>query len=463
MNVLLIVYDNGSYAHVFPQGTAYIAAALRKEGHRITIYNQDMHHYPDEHLTAYLDGNEPFDVVGLGIIGGYWQYRKMLGISKAIEAAKHRPMWYILGGHGPSPCPGFFLRKSKADFVIRGEGEQTTVDLLRMLEQGAHWGRIEGISWMQEDRCYSTDDRALADVDSLSWPAYDLFPMEYYRMTPAPNADKTDFVMSVASARGCTFRCNFCYRMDTGFRPRNAGAVVEEIKYLQRRYGITYIDFSDELLMSSEKRVQELCERFLQMSQPFKWCCNGRLNYASLDVLHLMKRSGCVFINYGIESFDDVALRRMNKHLTTEQIVKGVENTLAAGISPGLNMIWGNLGENKRTLRQSADFLLKYADTSQLRTIRPVTPYPGSDLFTYAMRCGLLKDVEEFYERMHLNSDLLAVNFTDLSDGEFHQALMGVNCELIEAYYRRKSAEMLEITRKLYQNHDISFRGYRHT
>jgi radical SAM superfamily enzyme YgiQ (UPF0313 family) len=461
MRVLLVVYDNGSYVHTFPQGTAYIAAVLRNAGHDVTVYNQDMNHHPDEHLTAYLDERETFDVIGLGVIGGYWQYRKMLSISKAIRASKNQPQLYVLGGHGPSPCPKYFLRKSTADIVVCGEGEATIVSLLNRLECDQGWGDILGIAYMENGSCVVNEKRPLLDVDDIPWPAYDLFPMEYYRMASSPNADKTDFVMPVASARGCTFRCNFCYRMDTGFRPRSVAGIIEEIEYLQRRYCITYIDFSDELLMSSEKRVYELCEQFLRMGRPFKWCCNGRLNYASLEILRLMKRAGCVFINYGIESFDDEALRRMNKHLTTDQIVNGVEATIAAGISPGLNVIWGNLGENKRTLRQTADFLLKYADTSQLRTIRPVTPYPGSDLFTYAVEHGLLKDVEEFYEQKHLNSDLLAVNFTDLSDDEFHTVLMETNCELLQEHYRRKTEEMVKVTQDLYKNRNVNFRGYR--
>ncbi len=461
MRVLLIVYDNGSYVHTFPQGLAYIAAVLRNSGQSVTIYNQDMNHYPDEHLTQYLDEQEPFDMIGLGFVGGYWQYRKMLGISKAMRASIHQPNLYVLGGHGPSPAPDFFLHKSHADIIVQGEGEATIVELAHRLERDLPWEDVQGISYLKDGTCVSTPRRFLLSVDYMPWPAYDLFPMEYYRLASSPNADKTDFVMPVASARGCTFRCNFCYRMDTGFRPRHIDSIVMEIEFLQKRYGITYIDFSDELLMSSQQRVWSLCERFLQMKHSFKWSCNGRLNYASMEVLHKMKEAGCVFINYGIESFDDASLRRMNKHLTTKEIVEGVENTVAAGISPGLNVIWGNIGENLRTLHQTMDFLLRYADTSQLRTIRPVTPYPGSDLFTYAVEKGLLKDAEDFYENKHVNSDLLAVNFTDLPDNEFHQALEEVNCEILREYYRRKSVEIIQVTQDLYRNKNANFRGFR--
>ena len=94
MRVLLIVYDNESYIHSFPMGLGYIAAVLLREGVDVEIYNQDVHHYPDEHLREYLDKNR-FDVVGVSITGGYYQYRKILRISEAINKSKNRPFYHI--------------------------------------------------------------------------------------------------------------------------------------------------------------------------------------------------------------------------------------------------------------------------------------------------------------------------------------------------------------------------------
>ncbi len=215
--------------------------------------------------------------------------------------------------------------------------------------------------------------------------------------------------------------------------------------------------------MSSVERTESLCRDFIKEKLNIKWCCNGRLNYAKSDVLALMKEAGCVFINYGIEAFDDRILRNMNKALTTKQIVKGVEATLKTGIGPGLNIIFGNIGENKETLKKGTQFLLKYDDFSQMRTIRPVTPYPGSPLYYYAIEKGLLKDVEDFYENKHVNSDLLSVNFTDMSNEEFHRCLMEANVTLLKNYYKNKLDQMIDVTKNLYLNGDATFRGYRQT
>lgn len=462
MRILLVVYDNGSYVHWFPQGIAYIAAVLRQAGHEVVIYNQDLHHYPEEHLTAYLDKNR-FDAVGVSVIAGYYQYRKLLKISEAINRSKNRPL-YIIGGHGPSPEPEFFMNKTGADMIVIGEGEETAVELFDALDNKKSLKPVKGIAFKDGGKVVINERRPLIkDIDTIPMPAFEMFPVEHYRLLRMPNCESSDFVMPMLSGRGCKFRCTFCYRLDKGFRPRKNEAIIEEIKYLKKNHGITYIAFSDELLMSSVERTESLCRDFIKEKLNIKWDCNGRLNYARPDLLGLMREAGCVFINYGIEAVDDGVLKNMRKGLTVKQIEKGIEMTLQAGVSPGLNIIFGNIGDNKETLKKGVDFLIKYDDGAQMRTIRPVTPYPGSELYYQAMEKGLLKDCEDFYERKHLNSDLVAVNFTDMTDDEFHAALHEANSRLLKNYFTKRLESALESSRRLYIERDTNFRGFRHT
>ena len=460
MKILLVVYDNESYIHFFPIGLAHIAAVLDKAGYEVDIYNQDKEHYPDDHLTYFLDNNH-FDIIAVSVIGGYYQYRKLLGLSTAINNSKDRP-YYIIGGHGPSPEPEYFLNKTLADAIVMGEGEVTVLELVKALTENESLKGLQGIAFRDGDHVMINDKRPLVeDIDSIPWPAYELFPIDYYRLMRDPHTSNTDFVMPLLSGRGCLFKCNFCYRMDEGFRPRSAHAIIEEIEFLRDEYGITYIEFADELLMSSVKRTAELCSAFLEANLRFKWLCNGRLNFAKPELLKLMKRAGCIFINYGIEAMDDQILKNMNKSLTTGIIREGIEATLNAGISPGFNIIFGNIGENKETLEKGVEFLLKYDDGSQRRTIRPVTPYPGSPLYYKAIEKRMLIDCADFYENKHINSDLLSVNFTELTDDEFHQALLDANTRLLQHYYQKQLEDCLRQTHNLYIDKDSSFRGFR--
>jgi anaerobic magnesium-protoporphyrin IX monomethyl ester cyclase len=436
MKILLILYDNGSYVHYFPIGTAYIAATLIKHGYEVDIWNQDINHYPDSYLRSFLSRRK-YDVVGLGFVGNYYTYRKAIGISRAINESSCRPH-FILGGHGPSADPEFFKNKTGADAVVVGEGEHAVLEAI--YKNGIF--RAETIK----------------DIDSIPWPAYKRFPIWYYRLRSLPHSEPTDFSMPVLSSRGCVYKCNFCYRYDEGIRLRSIESVIDEIKFLIKHYRISYIDFADELTTVTDKRTIELCEKLKPLR--IKWMCNGRLNLVDGPVLRHMAEAGCKFINYGIESLDNDVLKGIGKKQTVDQIYQGIEGTLKAGISPGFNVILGHIGDTEETMRRGLEFILKYDDGAQRRTMLPVTPYPGSALFGEAIKRGLLKDTADFYKK-HKNSDLLTVNFTDLTDDEFYKLILGFNAELLINHYNIQLKNALKQAKDLYMNRNTSFRGFR--
>jgi anaerobic magnesium-protoporphyrin IX monomethyl ester cyclase len=437
-NIVLINYDNASLAHSFPHGTAYIAAYLEQKGHDVHILSQDVYHLSESQITQYIDHHKP-EVVGMGIIAGYYQYAKLIAISKAVRAAKHQCM-YVLGGHGVSPEPEYFLRLTGADYIVIGEGEETFAELVELPAQAP-----DGVAFIKDNRFVQTPTRKqIKDIDSIPFPAYHKFQMPHYMA----NRQYKQYGFSVGgryaqmiSGRGCPFQCSFCYRLMDGFRARSPENIVEEIKLLQKNYNVKTIEFHDELMMSSPTRVHEICDEFRHSDLDIEWACNGRLNVAHPDVLAEMKKAGCTYINYGVEALDDTVLRNMNKHLTVDQIVTGVEATIKAGIIPGLNIMWGNIGDTPRSLRAAVRFLKKYGDGTQLRTIRPVTPYPGSPLYYHCINAGLFKNVEEFY-KLHVNSDLPCV-------------------DLIKHYYGIHRNAAIAEAKHFYEAKDTTFRGFR--
>jgi anaerobic magnesium-protoporphyrin IX monomethyl ester cyclase len=249
--------------------------------------------------------------------------------------------------------------------------------------------------------------------------------------------------------------------MREGFYERPIEAIIEEIKFLHSVYGITHFQFSDELLMSSVKRTEDICLAISRLPFKIKWDCNGRLNFATSTLLETMKTAGASYINYGIESLDQKILNQMGKGLTLERIQDGVEATLEAGLSPGLNLLWGFPGDTVENLRHSVKFLAKNDPCDELRTIRPVTPYPGCQLFNKAVKDGLIKDAEDFYENKHKNSDLFTVDFMGMGMEEVHRALGRANKDLIQNYLTNRATSSYRQADKLYLHGDTNFRGFR--
>ncbi len=441
-NVLLISYDNDSFLPLFPQNIFYLMGALQKKKHNVGVWYQDIHHQPDEFVNQLLD-QEYFDVVGIGFVAGYYPYQKVKKLSKIINAHKKRKrINFVLGGHGPAGAPEFFLNKMKADTVVVGEGENAICEIAEKGKRGIV--RADSVN---------------GDYPSLG--CYNSFPMDIYRLNRCPTSKRTDFCMPILSSRGCKWNCSFCYRMRSGFHEREIEAIMEEVRYLHKNFAISHFDFEDELLMASQKRTEGICNAILGLPFKIKWDCNGRLNYAKTILLQLMKKSGCEYVNYGIESLNQKILNQMGKGLTLDMIHQGVEATLKSGLSPGLNLLWGFPMNTEQDLRDEVAFLKKYDPCDELRTIRPVTPYPGCRLFEEAVKNGLVKDAEDFYEHLHVNSDLIAVNFMDIPTKEAHRMLYDANKELIVNYSNKRIERNLRSAKSLYYDGDTSFRGFR--
>jgi radical SAM superfamily enzyme YgiQ (UPF0313 family) len=220
MRVLLIAYDNGSYVSEFPLSLGYLASSLRKADNQVTIYNQDVFHFAPEHLTKYLNEHQ-YDLVGLGVTAGYWQFKKLKEISQAVNASSRREDFlYVLGGHGPSPEPEYFLRTFCADVIVVGEGERTIVELSDE-QKYRPWNEIDGIAFIRDGKLVQTKPRALInDLDTIPFPAWYLFEINHYCLSPFPNMKHTDRTFPVLASRGCIFKCSFCYRMNEGIRFR---------------------------------------------------------------------------------------------------------------------------------------------------------------------------------------------------------------------------------------------------
>ena len=356
MKILFIFYDNESRDNILPVGPTYVASYLRKHGFQdITYYCQDVYHYDANHLYEYLKENH-FDIVGIGFVAGYFQHIKIKQICDVINTIPHKP-FIVLGGHGPTPVPEYFLRYLKADAVVMGEGELPFLHLVKALAHGTKLSAVKGIAYRDgEEIILNAREAPIRDLDSIPFPYIEPLPMEYY-IKSTYLTSPLDRGMIVCANRGCIYRCNFCLRLEKGIRLRSVDSIIEEIKKYIRDYHVNYIWFYDELFMLNKKRVFEVCERFLSEELNIKYFCTGKLNTVTPEIIQIMKRSRCAAIDYGIEQYDDYALKMMNKMQTTEEVERGIRITLENGIQPLFNIIFGNIGDTRETLREVAGFL----------------------------------------------------------------------------------------------------------
>lgn len=464
--VLFIIHDVYQDDNWFPMGPGYIAAVLKKADVEVSIYNQDVFHYTNDELAQYLSQNS-FDIITIGFLAARFT-ETILDLCHVVNKYK-KDAWLVLGGHGPSPIPEYVLKTTGADLVTIGEAEETFLDLVRCKKDKSDLHSIKGIAFFDENNQFVLTERRkpVRNLDSLPFPEWSLFPMEQYstclrtpRMTPEDRA------FGILTSRGCINRCSFCYRMEKGIRFRSVRNIVSEMKELNELYGITFFLTYDELFVYPRKRIFEFYEELQQNDLKIKYQCNARVDIFDEEIADCLKESGCQFVNFGMESSDQTVLDQMKKNTTVEANIKAAEIVKKRGIGIGLNFIWGNPGDTEKSLWDNVKLIKKYNMYDQIRTIRPVTPYPGCDLYYEAIDRGLLAGPEDFFNKFK-NSDRFTVNFTEIPEAEYYNMLFKANKELILDYYahtngdKKAADELIDSFYRLYFLNNVKFRGAR--
>ncbi|MBS3095032.1 B12-binding domain-containing radical SAM protein, partial [Candidatus Pacearchaeota archaeon] len=451
----------------FLLGPAYLAAVLNEKGASVEAFCMDVFHYTNEQLAEHLRKNE-YDLIGVGFMAARFE-ETVRDLCKVINKNK-KNAWLVLGGPGPSPIPEFMLQETGADIITLGEAENTIVDLLKCKIERENLSSVKGIAYLENNKFKKTAPNVrIENLDEIPFPLWEIFPMEKYtscyktyRQEPH---EKSFFIIT---SRGCINRCNFCYRMEKGIRLRSVKNIMEELKILWKKYGVNCYLFQDELFVMSKNRLIEFEKALNEANLKIKFFCNARVDIMDEEIIEILKRCGCQLINFGFESSNDEVLRLMNKNATVEQNIKALEAVRKVGkIGIGLNFIWNNLGDTPETLKKNVELIKKYNTYDQRRTIRPVTPYPGSDLYYKAIELGKIKGPKDFFERFK-NSDLMMINFMDIPEEEAYWNLLELNTELILDHHKhtdrdmQKAKQLIEQFADLYSGKTTTFRGSRH-
>jgi radical SAM superfamily enzyme YgiQ (UPF0313 family) len=313
-SVLFVNPDLHQEDNHFPLGYGYMAAMLLQDGADVSTFCMDVFHYTNKQLAEYLDRNK-FDLICVGFLAARFK-ETIEELLKVIDAHK-KDAWLVIGGPGPSPIPRWMLHNTPVDIVCIGESEETIVELLRCKVEGGSPVDVYGIAFSDGKFVYGTKRRKpIRDLDSIPFPAWDLFPMDRYttclKLWGMEPGDRT---FGMITSRGCTDRCSFCYRMEKGIRFRSVENVVEEIKIMRDRYGVNCFFMNDELFIASKSRMLEFCDALQGLD--IKFSCNARVDKFNGDMIRLFfQHRGCTFVNIGFESSSQEVLDRMNKRTT---------------------------------------------------------------------------------------------------------------------------------------------------
>lgn len=394
-----------------PLSLAYIASLLRKE-HKIKLLDANALELNLEQTLNEIKKFEPDILILTSTPVDRWEvpsheHIKLL-IDNIVQTVNQIDIPYIIltGAHG-TVMPEYILEKTKVDFVVRGEPEIVTLNLIKSLANHNDISKVKGISYStrsfvptQSQKTYRNSGQAeknqiinnpkaerIKNLDDLPIPAYDLLPMEKYSYT-FPDIPKPFSIM--ITSRGCPFNCSYCLKvmMPEIYITRSPQNVVEEIKYLVNKFSVQGIYFQDWEFLINQKRVIEICDLILQNPEysglEFKWGCNARAPDINNEIVNKMKKAGCVRINIGFETGSQKILDLAQKNVKLEDFKKAINILKKYNINCGIYSILNLPGETKKTIAETEKFL---ADNKIQTMCAPNLPIAYIGTLLYNMLC----------------------------------------------------------------------------
>ncbi len=356
-------------------GIAYLSAVLKQNQHQVKIFDQAIENN-DRKLLQLLQDYKP-DIIGITTFSYCYHYA--LDLITKVKQQTNTPI--ILGGAHVSAVKAEILKKTAADFAIKGEAETNFVIFLKELQKTKpNFRLIPNLIWRNKNGQVQENPNSpfIQNLDNLPFPDYSEFKFEKYPYY-------TTKTIPIITSRGCPYQCNYCsvqLSMGRGFRARSPENVLQEIKHWYKQ-GFKNFEINDDCFSLDLKRAEKICDLIIQNELKITYqLYNGiRVDRISKRLLKKMKMSGCITISYGAESGNQEILNRIGKNINLSQIKRAVQWTNEVQIKNSVNFIIGHPGETWETALETIEFAASLP--TNFVNFYNLIPYPGTTLYQW--------------------------------------------------------------------------------
>jgi anaerobic magnesium-protoporphyrin IX monomethyl ester cyclase len=350
MRVALVRPNYKTHLITPPLGLGYLSSYVKSKRFDCEIVDGLKLGLTNEELTRRCS---EADLVGISLLSSY--FRQVIDLTAKLHK---KGKLVVIGGAMATAVPKLVLKETKADFVAVGEGEITLYQLLRELKIGKKLKEIKIRGLVSRYQPKFVPRPFITHLSGLPIPDWLGMDPRTYPKAPHGGVVKHFPVAPIVTTRGCPYECKFCASpaiWQRQIRFREPAEVVEEIKYLVNNFGVKEIHFEDDNFTFRREHAEAVCRLIIKNKLNISWATpNGiRADKVDLPLLRLMKKAGCYFVAFGIESGNQEILNNVAKHSDLHIIAKAVKMANRVGLITQGFFIFGLPGETKETIEET--------------------------------------------------------------------------------------------------------------
>jgi radical SAM superfamily enzyme YgiQ (UPF0313 family) len=380
--MIILVQINYSEDHsekILPLGILSVGSALKRASFAVELVN--ITEKEIERAADYVIAQKPM-LAGFSVMTGR-QTKHSADMSKLIKAKANLPI--LWGGIHASLLPEQCLSENYIDYVVVGEGEETTVELARRLATGQPLVGMLGLGYKENGAAKINPRRPfIKNLDD--WPLdFSLLDIEKYLY----RLGEYKRVVAYKASRGCPFNCAFCYNRafnQSRWRAWSVEQVVKDIEYLKKNYQIDAVKFYDDNFFVDKERALEILRRIDLPTH-----LEIRIDMINEAIAAELKERKVFDMLIGVESGSNRLLKLINKNFTVEKLLAGVRILSKYDLPASYSVIVGLPTETKAEFEATLDLLyqiFKIHPRAAAFTLGAYMPYPGSLLYDFAVEQG---------------------------------------------------------------------------
>jgi anaerobic magnesium-protoporphyrin IX monomethyl ester cyclase len=293
------------------------------------------------------------------------------------------------------------------DYVIRGEGELTLLELVKSLDNNKPPVHIQGLSYRINGRVIHNPSRPLIkNLDDLPLPGYHFVEDQAHRYHFRMMAKQGAGYALVEASRGCQYSCTFCsqWKFWGGhFRTKSPERVADEMEHLYQEYGISFQWLTDDNL-GMGLHTRKLCEELIKrgLNEDLMWFVQARSDAITRnqDLLPKMRKAGNYWVLTGLERHDPASIHAYQKGIHTEDSRRAMDLLKDNDIFAQATFITGDRRDSHQSMENFREFV-NHVDPD-IAIFMILTPFPGTALYETAHQEGWLEDYNwSNYDMIH--------------------------------------------------------------